>query len=174
MGDGRNVEVRNLWQHRYKKVYGIEHQWTGKEAKLAQTVLKFADRNFEDEQLQRIIEGMDRYFEAASRSKHDFMWFASSPHKWIYPKVKPKDYTPRKVEEPEPMTEDERIDYVRDWYRTNPTAFMSGFAMTYRAIKDKSPVMYKMITDIAKQELGEEKAADMWQRCKKKFANKYM
>lgn len=143
MRDTRVTAVRDRWQEKYKKKYGMTHYWAAKEQKWAKYLLSFADENFGEESFNRILEAMDNYLASFSQIKHNFATFGAGPQRWFEGKQKaPK---PEPVEEKKPwvpcaeLSEERVISKLME----DPIHHLKGFRWMHRMMKASNKKTYK-------------------------------
>lgn len=89
--------AEGVWKDQYEMVY----PWSGRDAKLLQRLLSWADKAFGETAPDRIKEGLVVYLAETSgfyaNERHPFSKFAATPQKWVKnPPKTPQEHRPVK------------------------------------------------------------------------------
>ena len=163
MSDGRLKALTTEWcEVLWKGRYGAVGKWSGKDAKLLQNVVAWADRNYKDDPVAAVKTGMAKYLDDAepfyADDKHPFAKFAANPAKWM-PSLKPKPATrapqpPRPAETPKPSWSDWQL-YEFICAKPDPRPFCKGLVTALPAMKLRAPDFAERLVRVCMEVVGD-------------------
>lgn len=177
------VSFKSFFLSEYKKRKGFDYAFThGKDDKLIKTCIKYFEHQYGAKGLAIMKECAAYYLdnddEFIVNSAHDLGMFCSQPHKWLSVlatnrnEAKKKEINNNKLEcnqdklkkqwEESVMSVTRTPDQIRADIRLNPKRFMNGFRTYGQIIKNIQPKLYNHWRQIVLDELGKEKAIELW------------
>lgn len=172
MRDSRISTLTRWWAEEiYKSKYGVVAQWTGRDAKLLQSLLANATTNYGEQAVQEIGEALDRYVNDPdpfyAKDSHPFSKFASNPMRWMAKRNgQSVKNTPKIIREKPVAWQFTKIsdEQIAEYVKRSPEAFARGLAywrgpmLKNHTLQENDPAFFNRVAAQIGNVMGKDKA----------------